>query len=262
MVTETTVALAVGEQMRRMKVFGNRRWEGRSFTAPEPFDRMPLDWSRAFGGKIEVWLDQKTSLEISDPFNSHGRGFDGESRARQLAKELGVQKGYPLVRGDSLLPNLENPADLITSRSSTPRPYCWAPIPTDIGFLLFGNLTNEEAASTLNQDQLPDLRRAHPDWIIERPTAGAMIRLCGLTPEADLSFRLPPLRVWADWTVAAKEGSHELKPISLVLLPEERGFYLVYRLQFSLDYERAGERALRLRLEEGWYPPGTKRARP
>jgi uncharacterized protein YjbI with pentapeptide repeats len=82
---------------RRIAVFGDRRWRtglgGSEPTAPEPFDAIPLVYERAFGG---AKVDE----------NPLGAG-----------------------RGGERLPNLEDPAHLVTSPRDAPPPACFAPIP-------------------------------------------------------------------------------------------------------------------------------------
>lgn len=65
-VTTLDIGFRVGELIREARVFGNRRWV-RSLawvkpSPPEPFERMPLTWSRAFGG-----FDPKTGEALPNP---------------------------------------------------------------------------------------------------------------------------------------------------------------------------------------------------
>jgi hypothetical protein len=80
--------------------------------------------------------------------------------------------------------------------------------------------------------------------------------LTGLTPGSEpLSFALPAVRVFVDYVSGLRTGTRELRPHALVLLPEERRFYLVFRHAFTYDYPSA-ERSMRLRVERGgWYEP-------
>ncbi len=89
---------------RRLAVFGERRWRGGIGVTepgpPEPFDTIPLVHERAFGG------------------------------ARCDDNPLGV--GHPGSPAEPpRLPNLEDPAHLITSPRDTPPPACFGPIRVD-----------------------------------------------------------------------------------------------------------------------------------
>jgi uncharacterized protein YjbI with pentapeptide repeats len=83
---------------RRMAVFGERRWlrgiSGSKPSAPLPFDRIPLVHENAFGGPD---FDK----------NPNGVGYGPSER----------------------LPNLEDPAHLLTAPGEHPAPVCFAPIP-------------------------------------------------------------------------------------------------------------------------------------
>ena len=89
------VALTFGALHQRAAVLGDREWHGEVPTAPATFDRMPLVWERAFGGK-------------GFPKNPCGRGFHG-----------------------AMLPNLEQATGLIRSPKDAPEPVCFAPVPRE-----------------------------------------------------------------------------------------------------------------------------------
>lgn len=89
--------------VRRAAVLGDRHWHKAVLalapTEPEPFATMPLTWERAFGGPA----------------------FE--------ANPLGAgHKGHSSPDGVSRLPNLEDPAHLISSPSDGAEPACCAPI--------------------------------------------------------------------------------------------------------------------------------------
>ena len=93
------VSLELGPIVKHLAVFGRRWWrygpDGPSMTSPEPFERIPLDWSNAFGGP-------------GNPENSLGKG----SNARDL---LGR-------REPAELPNIEAPELLVTGIEDRPAP--------------------------------------------------------------------------------------------------------------------------------------------
>lgn len=92
----------VGQVSRNIAVFGDRTFDGYgAVTAPAPFQRMPVRWELAFGG---------TSFQR----NPAGRGI--------AAVDTPAGRRVPL-------PNLEDPAEPITSASDRPRPACFAPVP-------------------------------------------------------------------------------------------------------------------------------------
>ncbi len=271
-VARQRVSLAVGEERRELEVLGDRRWQEHpdgapSITDPEPFQSMPLTWERAHGGACEVEIDREAFIEVCDPWNRHGRGFDAAAAAEVHARALQSPRDYPVVNHERLLPNLEHPDQLICGWDDSPEPICWATLPPDSGVvgqrLARGLAQEADARQTSLEVVVRDtpatrwtrdaLLRAHPDWVIDVPRDGVTVALKGLLPNGPCSFPLPRLRVLADYVVGPRHGTRELAPQTLVLLPEQRRLYIVYRSMFTVTWERGQELAFRLRTEEGWF---------
>jgi hypothetical protein len=108
--TEVDVGFQVGSVQKRLRVFGDRWWTlnlvGTHYviSAPEKFLQMPLQYERAFGGWDRTASDPKDHR--LEPRNPVGQGFVSSPRGHH-----GRQ-----------LPNIENPADLVSSWRSTPAP--------------------------------------------------------------------------------------------------------------------------------------------
>ena len=255
------VELSVGEVTRRISVTGDRQWvTQQEISEPHPFTRMPLTYEHAFGGSCEAFLDEHTVLDMDDPMNKYGKGFDAEKQARDLAAGFQAPNGFPRMDYQRLLPNLENPENSVSQWTDTPEPYCWATIPPDIGYRMV------EAIRKFQHDgNPPDLEaarkmvyhRAHPDWIIGLPPPNTRVTMKGLKPNNHIvDFKLPPARVFADYVIGDRSGARELVPQLMVLLPEEDRLYLVYRSAFTVTVTPDMERSFRIRLEEGWYQDG------
>ena len=58
-----TVELQVGTLNKKLAVWGERYWNGRRITPPEPFETLPLDWRQAFGGEQDPWNPQGLGAE-------------------------------------------------------------------------------------------------------------------------------------------------------------------------------------------------------
>jgi hypothetical protein len=254
------ITLAVGSVTRQLMVFGDRHWEpggllrGPKISDPAPFQRMPLTYDRAWGGSCPVHFDEHTVLDVEDRLNKYGRGFDAEKLAKDLAASFKSPDGYPQLVYQRKLPNLENPATLIRAWKDSPEPYCWATVPEDIAFRMIRVLRKfKETGQPPTRDEAVDqtCHRAHPDWIIPPPPPGARITMTGLSAEGTISFPLPGLRVLADYVLGGRSGTRELTPHLLMLLPEARRFYIVYRTSFTMDVQPEMERGFRLRLAEG-----------
>ncbi len=102
----SSVSITVGKTGKELSVFGNRQW-GRNaagmltITEPAPFSEMPIIWENAFGGK-----DFKE--------NPAGKGIT----------PVVTDGGKPVV----LLPNIENPNNLIGSPAQKPAPAGFLPL--------------------------------------------------------------------------------------------------------------------------------------
>ena len=265
------VSLQVGNVARSMMVTGDRLWQRSSgrkpqISPPAPFVRMPLTYANAYGGACEANLDMHTVIDLRDRLNQHGKGFDAEAQAIQLAAAFKAPAGFPYLRYTRALPNLEHPEQRITAWEDEPEPYCWATVPQDTAFAQIRMLRRMDLLGRLgrtpDQDQNPPTmeqgieqlyHRAHPDWIIELPRPQAIVTMHGLTPEGRWAFMLPQVRVLADYTLGDRQGCRELAPQLLVLLPEEQRCYLVYRSSFTVETQPDQERSFRLRLDHGWF---------
>lgn len=254
------VELAVGERRQRLLALGERRWSGADpdarISEPEPFDTLPLTWERAYGGAAECWIDAHSVIDLEHGMNKYGRGFDAARLSVDVGKAFQAPPGYPRLapKYRRELPNLEDPRRPIARWDDDPRPYCWATVPTDIGVHIQRAHDRMREQRPLTQEEMLELvyHRAHPDWILPIPAAGAKVTLKGMTRRGVWSFALPRLRVLADYELGARSGVRELDPHLLMLLPEESRFYLVYRHFFTMRVDAATTREFRLRLAEGW----------
>ncbi|MEZ4301224.1 MAG: DUF2169 domain-containing protein [Polyangiaceae bacterium] len=108
--TSVDVKLAVGRVEKTVRVFGDRVWHRAVSdfrpSSPVAFDRMPLRWERAFGG-VDT-SDLAPEKHAREPRNPLGTGLIADPREGRIA--------------DVRLPNLEDPAALITSPADRPAP--------------------------------------------------------------------------------------------------------------------------------------------
>lgn len=119
------VSLRVGDELRRLIVFGERRWRrdrGGALTAsePAPFEAIPLSWRRAFGGGYDAPPGLLPGTELPVPalrvdhaLNPSGVGFYADERAAE---------GQPL-------PSIELPDQLVRQWSDRPEPGGFTPCP-------------------------------------------------------------------------------------------------------------------------------------
>ncbi|WP_431112307.1 DUF2169 family type VI secretion system accessory protein [Variovorax paradoxus] len=98
--TACAVAVRVGALSRQLVVFGDRYWIDGRASAPQPFESMRLDWTRAYGGP-------------AFPDNPLGIGHQPE-----LVNGMHVQR----------LPNVERPDRRIDRPSRVVEPACLGPV--------------------------------------------------------------------------------------------------------------------------------------
>ncbi|WP_020408523.1 DUF2169 family type VI secretion system accessory protein [Hahella ganghwensis] len=105
---QTKVGIRLGSLQKTAIVFGDRVWENRSnptASLPQPFDKMPLCWENAFGGRdLRVVEPDLPSFEARNPV---GKGY--------ADKKLGLPDNL-------LLPNIEDPNHLIQDWKDRPAP--------------------------------------------------------------------------------------------------------------------------------------------
>ena len=264
-VSALAVALTVGKVRREILVFGDRSWAPgrRAASQPRSFTKMPLAYSRAFGGTVPVSLDRESVFDLSDTCNRHGVGFDAEGMARALGVLLKAPSGYPRLPAGYTrpLPNLEDPRAPIARWEDAPLPLCWATIPIDVPIWAARQAIENpqpppRPALAEIERKLPSVvnYRAHPDWVIPLPPTAPRLRLENLIPATPvLEISVPEFGVVADYTVDGRVSRRRLMPHTLVLLPDRARFYVVYRLPFNFQFHPGDEREFRLRTEPKWF---------
>ena len=258
--TEMKVSLGVGDEYRELDVSGDRQWrgegEGASLSAAEKFKSMPLTWDRAFGGTQQVEIDREAYLDVSWPYNTMGKGFDHISQARELGVAFSSPDPYPRFEAIRELPNIESPDERVQRWGDTPLPVCWATVPQSSGLLLE---RFKRSCESSGKDHVllgaPEMNhRAHPDWVIETPPAGASVRLDGACKAGRIDFRIPEMRVVAELKDGRRVQKIELHPRSMVLLPEEMRFYLTFKAVRNYESRDGETRKARIKVLKGWHP--------
>ena len=212
-----TVCMTVGSEVRRVTVFGDRRWEpspGGDLRAgsPAPFDALPLSFDRAFGGFYDLppGLDPIEKLphpggRIAYPLNDRGRGYYGDAASA----------------AGQWLPNIELPDQLVTRWDATPEPAGFAPCAELPALRLTGIAESiaqqiyrgEHLISDAMEINRPNtlgygLRLQHDApgrLIFDTLTPGITVHIDGLGARA-LGLTLPPSPI----RVAAAPGSRDI----------------------------------------------------
>jgi hypothetical protein len=230
--TTMQIDLRVGELQRKLMVYGDRRWErdGAGFcpSLPAPFTSMPLTYELAFGGSA-IWYGK-----MGGPFadNAKGRGY---------LKRLEDVEG-------TLLPNIEEADQLIRAWEDTPLPGAFAPLPR--GSALRGTrgvVVDVEARTTRLEPAF--FTFAHPRMQMASYPAGGIVELGGMRPEGVWSFRLPEIPLSAEVDLGGVRYVLPLVVDTLVMLPEQRRFYVVARRALVYEFVARRQRRIQVRAD-------------
>lgn len=187
------VDLRVGTESRRLVVTGDRRWVKNAgklvASAPAAWDAMPLSWSLAFGGSVEIPPGPAGPEGLPHPggryefpLNPGGKGLVlDESKAEGVA-----------------LPNIESPGAMMKEPMDRPKPAGFAPCP-DLSGLRIPAEISEDFLGDFDKALRLTLRMHHSapgDLVFEGLVPGTEVELKGVG-ERPVVFGLPasPVRV-------------------------------------------------------------------
>lgn len=221
------VTLTAGPLRSMVRVFGDRVWRDGahpSATAPQPFERMPLVWERAFGG-----VDRNRRGELrGEARNPVGAGF----RAPDGEKAL---DGLPL-------PNLEDPRDPITSWKQTPEPTGFAAVAAHWQPRLSYAGTYDDVWQSNRAPYLPHDFDARFFQLAPRAltapayfAGGEIVDITGVTPAGRLAFRLPTLGLAVDYRLDGATESPPLNLDTILIEPDAARVILVWRTVLACD---------------------------
>jgi hypothetical protein len=216
---ELDVIVRVGNLERALRVFGPRVWYkgamGLVPTKPAPFASMPLKWELAFGGR-----DASGPKLLEESRNPVGVGIAAD----------------PAALVHKPLPNLEDPAQLITSDKTRPAPagvgpimHHWAPRKDFAGTHDENWMRERMPLPPLDFDprhnQVAPPELIYPGYL----RGGEEVSLYNLCEQGALRFALPKLSFFVG--AHTEQGLIEHRPAldTLVLEPNDLGFELVWR---------------------------------
>jgi hypothetical protein len=258
------VSAQIGRVAKRIAVFGKRlvEWSHGQprLSRPDPFTEMPLLYQNAYGGldnrvpvPAHLEKDYRRTVALGMQFDHPG-----------LYPRNPVGKGY-LVSPDPVdgveLPNLEDPADLLTAeRLATRKPELWyrQPLPwcfdwtVGLTFPRYLFMSVDAWVPPPDDSALPEVQRgfipqelrrklakdhdlaagyrqeASLGMVVGTPLSGQPIVLSGMHPEEPtISFTFPP----APSIEIEVEGERSVLPpllTNLVIFPAEKKFTVVY----------------------------------
>ena len=229
-VTQLDVAVVVAERKKVVRVFGDREWRGGLFglrmTSPAPFRSMPLVYERAFGGIHDRTAEEKGILY--ETLNPVGCGFTGKRRRKDI-------NGMPI-------PNLEDPADLISGHGARPHPAgfgyiapSWEPRKSFAG--TYDEAWQKKRAPYLPQDFNPRFfNMAHPDLVCDGYLRGGEpVEVLNASPRGPFKCYLPVCRLEAVVRLAGKKQAPPLNLETVLIEPNESRLSMLWRAALPCD---------------------------
>lgn len=223
-VTRLDVALSVGKVHKTVRVFGDRHWQDGHITPPKPFKTMALVYEKAYGG-AHIADGQIAAVDGRNPV---GRGFIGHRKPEEM-------NGVPL-------PNLEDPANLITDPTHQPTPACfgisaphWLPRSQFAG-------TYDEAWQTRRAPYLPEdfdkrfFCMAHPELVYPGYLRGGEpVEITNMHPKGKMVFQVPHVKLATDVTVDGSSVQPRFNLETLIIEPNHLKLGMVWRAAMQCD---------------------------
>lgn len=226
---ELLVAAKVSSMEKRIQIVGDRKWKNTLFgptpSKTESFTRIPIHYSRAFGG---MWLNNEKNHSIAYEENPIGCGF---SRGKFVKLLVGKN-----------LPNLSEVGKVVTDHSKNYKPQSFGPIgrswsPRKIHAGTYDENWKENIFPLPPSDLDISFNQSTPeDQQIEFPIGGEEIVLLNLHPERHLiRFCLPPLTLPIH-LVDRKYNYQALKPVvdTLSVDAESSSFTVLWRARHPI----------------------------
>ena len=227
---EVDVSIRIGPVSKRVRVFGDRVWGSgivrSSISTPEPFERIPLIWERAFGG-LDV-VDGRTPETHGEGRNPVGAGF----RVKNGRKPLNGLR----------LPNLEEPRSLISDWQDRPAPACFAPLcahwePRRSFAGTYDERWLKRRAPYLPEDFDSRFFQIAPTDLISRGhlRGDESIEVSGATPSGKLQCRLPGQRIEVTFLLDDERLARMPVLDTVLIEPDEGRVVLVWRSMLRCD---------------------------
>ncbi len=239
------VGLQIATLRKILRVYGDRQWlkAAMAWIASKPldFERIPLVWERAYGGRDESNPD--AAKQAFEPRNPVGTGF-ADSGAKDRLEGLA-------------LPNLEDINHLITGWKSRPPPACFGFVAPSWAGRMELTGTYDEAWEKKRLPHLPEdfderFHNAAIPELVARPhlVGGERVTVAGATPDGHLAFELPKVRLGVTAWIRGKESASVPVLDMVVIEPDEKRVSLTWRASFPCPRQFLQIEAVRVRLEK------------
>jgi hypothetical protein len=219
------ITFTINEKSNTVRVIGDRHWQKNlsswTMSAPKPFEVMPLVYENAFGGKSPNNANNPEEVNCFDQ-NPVGKGY--------LAKG-----GKPYI--GMLLPNIEDPTNLINTPFQQPKPAGFGVIARDWQPRLSLAGTYDEAWQTQRMPLDPldfnpqFFNSAHPNFILNtRLKEGDTFSITNVTPQGSYGFKIPRDQLLVTVAMQTNETTYLATLDTVVIEPDENSVSLTWRV--------------------------------
>lgn len=222
-VDKMLVDIQVHKTQLQLAVFGQRFWQGNKITAPKPFNKMPLVFENAYGGKCPRTNDQDKNYSFLK--NPVGKGYCVNKK----------------VSNNLELPNVEFIDQLIQSPKDRPEP-------ASLGFIAPSWMPRSNHAGTYDQawqdttapDYPEDFNRIFNTMSNSRLRqsgylkGGEAIAISGMS-ENPINFQLPYCPLWLEIKTLNKTLNPECLYESVLIEPLYNRLSIVWRSSIRTD---------------------------
>lgn len=221
---QSDVSLTIAGFRRSVRVFGDRVWGAAgSIEWVAPFVRMPIVWERSYGG-----TDLTENGPVAEPRNPVGVGFRAKG-------SVGPVVGTPL-------PNIEEPAALISGPGDSPAPAGFASIASHWQPRVSFAGTYDEAWQQTRAPYLPTdfdprfFQIAAPGLSFTGfLQGGEPVEVIGMSPNGGLNFRLPSIHLEATFVIDGVPTRHPAVLDCVLIDTDAARVSLVWRATQACD---------------------------
>ena len=236
------VRLAVAEREKTIRVFGDRHWrKDGALSSPQPFERMPIVYERAYGGIHTP--DPEAPQSLAEARNPVGVGFPGKRSKQELLEQP--------------LPNIEDPAQLIRQPGQQS-------VPAGFGFIAATWQPRCQHAGTYDADwqktrapYLPDdfnprfFNAAAPEFVFDRYLQGGEpVEVDNANPSGPLRFHLPECQLNTQVAIANRTETPPLNLETVLIEPDEHRLCLTWRAALPCDKQTLNVREVTITLKQ------------
>ncbi len=223
-VQQLDASVTVGKVSKTVRVFGNRQWINGHISKPEAFTTMPIIYEKAFGGVDKSQAEAPVSFDK----NPIGQGFNKHQSADSM--------------NGTILPNLEDPQNLIKEFKDNPHPACFASAsPAWKPRMQYAGTYDEDWQNTRAPFLPTDFNKhfcntAHEDLIYPGfLQGGESVEVTNMHPAGTIRCQLPKINLSSNIQVKDQQFQPKFNLETLLIEPNLLQLSMTWRAAFQCD---------------------------